>query len=66
MCGKKRTYRPAILEVWQGKVLRANFPDVWQMKELAFSTDLSNEVKIPHFVGDDGKWAADDGYGQTR
>ena len=35
MCGKQRTCRIAILYVWQGKGLRADFAYVWQGKELA-------------------------------
>jgi hypothetical protein len=34
MCGKQRTCRRAILDVWQGKELREDFSDVWQGKEL--------------------------------
>src|ERR1700737_1892815 len=34
MCGKQRTCRRAILYVWQGKGLRADFAYVWQGKEL--------------------------------
>src|SRR5260370_32103066 len=37
MCGKQRACGMVILDVWQGKELRAHFADVWQGKNLGKS-----------------------------
>jgi hypothetical protein len=33
MCGKQRTLSPLDLEVWQMLGLRADFSDLWQLKD---------------------------------
>src|SRR5260370_22436483 len=38
MCGKQRACGMVILDVWQGKELRAHFADVWQGKSLGKSS----------------------------
>jgi hypothetical protein len=46
MCGKHRSLSPLDLEVWQRKGLRADFADVWQVKELEGEKEVEEGTEV--------------------